>query len=408
MPGVRARAHDDRRPRCTYSVRVTQANREPATSTGWVIGRVGGAPVVLTPSWFLAAAVITLVFAPTVRSYAPHLGTATYGVALAFAALLLASVFLHELAHALMARARGQKVQDLTITVWGGRTSFEEPARTPATSALVAVVGPLVNGAVAALCWALMQRSGTGSVLTLVLFAGVVSNVFVAVFNLLPGLPMDGGYLLEALVWKITGSRRRGTLLAGWFGRVVAVLVIAWAVLLPLVLGRTPDLVTVGWSALIGMFLWSGAGQSVDGARAAARLDQVDLDQIGQDAVGVPATATLAEALSAAAAAGVPAIVLLGSALEPVGYVDAEAAAAVPEEDAARTQVSAVAVGLPPGAVVDASLVGSALVRAIGAVAHVSPVVIAVDRTSAVPQVRALVRVQELVVALDGAARARR
>ena len=89
-----------------------------------MIGRVVGAPVILTPSWFLAAAILTVLFAPTVQRLAPHLGPEIYLVSFAFVLLLFASVFLHEVAHALVARARGQHVTELAVTLWGGHTAY--------------------------------------------------------------------------------------------------------------------------------------------------------------------------------------------------------------------------------------------------------------------------------------------
>jgi Zn-dependent protease len=377
---------------------VTTEHRERTTTPGWVIGHVGSAPVVATPSLLLAVGVITFLFAPVVQARSPGLGSLTYAVALAFAVLLLGSVFLHELSHAVVARARGQQVRELTITVWGGRTSFETAATSPGTSALVAVVGPLTNIVVAAACWVLIQVETSGTVVPLVLFAGLVSNIFVAGFNLLPGLPMDGGFLLEALVWKITGSRCRGTLVAGWVGRVVVVLVVAWVLVLPLVEGRAPDLVTVAWAALIGSFLWSGAGESIRAARTTLRIGDLSLDQIGVPAVGVPATLTLAQGEVLASAAGAGAIVLMGPDGSPVGYVDQAAALLVPAQSHDLTPLVAVAVAVPPTAVIDARLTGSDLVRAVGAVAQLSQVVVAVQPGSG--DVVALVRVQDVVVAL--------
>ena len=95
----------------------------PRTS-GWVIGRVAGAPIILAPSWLLAAVVLTFLFAPTVRSWSPDLGGRVYVVAAVFVVLLFASVLVHELAHGLVARARGQQPREFVLTLWGGHTTF--------------------------------------------------------------------------------------------------------------------------------------------------------------------------------------------------------------------------------------------------------------------------------------------
>ena len=88
-----------------------------------MIGRAVGAPIILAPSWLIAAVVLTLIFAPTIRARA-DLGPLVYVVALAFVVLLFASVLVHELAHGLMARARGQQPREFVLTLWGGHTAF--------------------------------------------------------------------------------------------------------------------------------------------------------------------------------------------------------------------------------------------------------------------------------------------
>ncbi|WP_036963038.1 site-2 protease family protein, partial [Promicromonospora kroppenstedtii] len=239
----------------------------PERSKGFVIGRVAGAPVIVTRSWFLAAIVLTLLFLPNVQARAPQLGAGAYLVAFVFVLLLFASVLLHEVAHALVARARGQKVTELAITIWGGHTAYTGGLGRPLDGFLVAVVGPLTNLALAAGFWFAFQASPVMTVPALLLWAGAFSNAFVGLFNLLPGLPLDGGQILESLVWAVTGKRNRGTIAAGWVGRVVAVGVLLWALVVPLVLGTRPDITTVLWSALIGAFLWAGAGAAITNGR---------------------------------------------------------------------------------------------------------------------------------------------
>ncbi|NMR20725.1 site-2 protease family protein [Cellulomonas fimi] len=340
---------------------------------GWVIGRAAGAPVILSPSWLVAAAVLTLLFVPTVRNLAPWLGgVATYLVALTFVVLLFFSVFLHELAHGFVARSRGLEVREFAITLWGGHTAFGGAAATPGSSALIAVVGPLTNLAVAVVCWLAVLAVPAGGLVSIVLYAGAIANGFVAVFNLIPGLPLDGGRVLEAAVWRTSGDRARGTIVAGWGGRVVAIGFVAWVLLRPLLSGRQPDLFTVGWAALIGAFLWSGATQAIRGARAQRALDGLTIAAVARPAVGVPYGVTLGEAESRAVAAGVDQVLLLAPDGRPAGYVDGAAAATVPTPARPSTPVQAVAVPLPVGAVVDGALGGAALVEAVGRVGRFS------------------------------------
>ena len=353
-----------------------------------MIGRAAGAPIVLAPSWLIAAVVLTVVFAPTVQARAPHLGAVTYVVALLFVVLLFASVLVHEIAHGLVARARGQQVHEFVLTLWGGHTSFGGAAASPATSALVAVVGPLANVLLAGAFWVVGQGVPAASLTGLVLFAGAFANAFVAVFNLIPGLPLDGGRILEAGVWAATGRRHTGTVAAGWVGRAVAVGVLAWAVLLPLVEGYSPDIVTVVWSALIGAFLWSGASAAIRAGHSQRAVGDLTVARVGHPAVGVAVGATLAQASTAAASAGVGEVVVLSPDGRPAAYVDTTAAASVPPDAAGSTPVTAVCVPVPVGAVVDAGLAGEALLDAVAAVARLSPVLVAMHHGRVVALVR--------------------
>lgn len=375
---------------------TSKSTPRPDGTPGWVIGRAAGAPVILARSWLVAAVVLTVLVAPAARTWAPLAGdVATYLVAFSFVVLLFVSVFLHELAHGYMARARGLEVREFAITLWGGHTAFGAAASSPGSSALIAVVGPAANLVVGAVCWLAIQAV-PGGVLGGVLYAGAFANAFVAVFNLVPGLPLDGGRVLEALVWKVSGDRLRGTVVAGWAGRLVAVGFAVWAIGLPLLRGSRLDILTILWPVLIGTFLWSGAGGAIRGAQAQRALDRLTVDAVARPAVGVPLTSTLAQAQRAAEAAGASAVVLLAPDGRPVGYIDPDAAATVPDAARPTTAVQAVAVPLADGAVVDGRLVGPGLVHAIGQVARSAAVMaVLVDG-----QVTGLVFVPDVAAAL--------
>lgn len=355
-----------------------------------MIGRAVGAPIIVAPNWLIAAVVLTLIFAPTVRARADHLGALVYVVALAFVVLLFASVLVHELAHGLMARARGQQPREFVLTLLGGHTAFGGATPTPASSALIAVVGPLANLVLAAGFLAVAQGVEVNSLVGLLVWSGCLTNAFVGLFNLIPGLPLDGGFLLEAAVWAATKNRHTGTVAAGWVGRVVAVGVFAWALLLPLVLGRQPEIYNVVWGALIGAFLWSGASAAVRGGRTQKAVGLVTVASVGRPATGVGHTESLAHAGALAAAAGAEEVVILSPDGRPAAYVDRAAAASVPADAAGTTPVTAVAVPLPGGAVVDGLLTGQELVAAVGRATEHSPVVVAVVDGRVVGLIRAM------------------
>lgn len=371
----------------------------PERPSGWLLGRVAGVPVVVAPSSLLATAVLTFVFAPSVRTWTGGGDVLPYVVALVFVVLLFASVLVHELAHGLVGQARGQQPHAYVLTLWGGHTTFGGAAPTPATTALVAVVGPLANLVLAGGAWLVATHAAPpGSLLQTLLWAAAIANAFVGLFNLVPGLPLDGGRILEAVVWVATRDRHRGTVVAGWVGRVVAVGLVAVVLVRPWLAGTTPDLFTVAWAALLGAFLWSGASDAIRGGRTGRRVDALTLATVGRPAAVVGAQASLASARAAAAAAQVAEVVVLAPDGRPAAYVDAEAADRVPADLAGTTQVLAVATPLPVAAVVDGALAGDALLRALSDATRHGPVVAAVVDGRVV----ALVRTPDVVAALRG------
>lgn len=268
-----------------------------AAGPGLRIGSLRGAPVFIGRSWPIIAIIIIFTFGPQVNYLRPDLGAGGYLVAAAFAVLLLVSVLVHEAAHALVAQARGMAVHQVVADAWGGHTSFDQDDTSPATGALVAVVGPLANAVLALLGWLVLQLQGDGSAVTrfdpisvptLLLSAFVWANGFVAVFNLLPGLPLDGGYLVSSLVWALTGSRSRGSVVAGWCGRIVAALAVLWAIGLPLTRGEQPSMVTTVWALMIGGFLWFGASAAINRGQAEQVLGQVQVGQLLRPVFLVP------------------------------------------------------------------------------------------------------------------------
>ena len=234
---------------------------------GIALGRAFGVPVYLRPSWFLIAAVVAYFFTPRVRNAVPGIGTSAVAVALAFAVLLLASIFVHELAHAAAAALTGTPATHIVLDLWGGHTSFDTESRSPGRSIAVAVVGPLSNGLIAVGAGAVALGLDRGSVLQLLVVATAGANGFVAVFNALPGLPLDGGRVLEGLVWRVTGDRRTGTLAAGWCGRVVAVGLVLFTAL---DLARGGSLGGSIWLLLVAGLLWQGATQAISTGALAA------------------------------------------------------------------------------------------------------------------------------------------
>ena len=313
----------------------------PDAAHGWRIGRLAGTPVYLGRSWPVIAVVIVVVFGPNLSR--PDRG-ASYGYLLAagYAVLLLASVLVHEAAHALAARWRGHPVSRIVADVWGGHTVYDSTRSSPTTTAIVALVGPLSNLLLAAVVWGIRSVVLNDTAQTL-LWIVAFANLLVGLFNLLPGLPLDGGQIVSALVWRATGSKGRGLVAAGWLGRVVAVGTVAWFVLRAYLDGGSPQLFDIVWPLAIAFFLWQGASAAIRAGHihlaSASRATDV-LEPL----VLVPGTTSLAEVAATAQNTWVAAADPDGW---PMGLLDPESAARVPVESRDHTSVASVTLAQP-------------------------------------------------------------
>lgn len=331
---------------------MTQEPTRTQRSEGIPLGRIGGVPVTLAWSWFIIAAAIIFLFGPRVAAAIPGLGTAAaYGVALGYALLLLLSVLVHELAHALTAKAWNWPTPKIVLTLWGGHTQFGDVRATPGRSLVVALAGPAANFLLALIGLGLLLFLEPGTVPRLLADIFVWANLLVAVFNVLPGLPLDGGRIVETIVWKATGSQDKGTLAAGWAGRIIAAALAAAIVVPPFLQGRTPDFSLLLITALVSGFLWMGAGAAITNARMRLRLPAVSAAALMEPATQVPSWTAVSELRRLAAAAGPrTALVLTAPTGHPEAVVDRGALFAVPDHLADSTPAAAVARALAPGA----------------------------------------------------------
>ena len=371
---------------------------------GWRIGSIAGTPVYIARSWPVIAVIIIAVFGPALgrSDRSPSYG---YVVAAGYAVLLLVSVLVHEAAHALAARARGHSVGRIVADVWGGHTVYDATRSTPGTTALVAVVGPLSNLALAAVAWVL-EAGVTNETASVLLLIVARANFLVGIFNLLPGLPLDGGQIVSALVWRLTGRKGSGLVAAGWLGRVMAAGTVLWFVGRPLLEGENITMFAVVWPVAIAFFLWQGATQAI---RAGAIIDATagPVRDVLEPVLLLPATATLVEAGRSAgpASTGAAWLVATDQGGWPFGLLDAAAAAEVPAVARATTPLGAVVTSQPADWVValEADAVLTDLVREMSE--RNLPVVVVIDATTRrVVGIATADRVNEVV----GAALARR
>jgi Zn-dependent protease/CBS domain-containing protein len=334
---------------------------------GLLMGRLFGVPIYVAPTWFLIAALITVLFAPSIDSRL-GLGAGSYFVALAFAVLLYGSVLVHELSHSVVALGFGLPVRRITLYLLGGVSEIEREPETPGREFAVAVAGPILSLVLAAFGYALVRMLDPDTVLGFLALELTFANFLVGIFNLLPGLPLDGGRVLQAAVWKATGRRTTGLLAAGWVGRAVAVLVVALPLLVSLAGGGQIGLFSVLWGALIATFIWAGATQAIQTAKVRERLPNLRARTLTRRALPVSADLPLAEALRRANAEGARALVIVDGGGSPTAIVNEAAVTATPEQRRPWVSVGGLARSLESGLVIDAGLEGEALVRAMQAV----------------------------------------
>lgn len=336
------------------------AKRQPGT---FRVGQIGGVDVLVRSSWLIVAVLISVMLAPSVEQVQPGLGGGKYLAGLAFAVLLYLSVLMHEMSHALMAKRFGLPVRSITLHFLGGVTEIEGEPDRPSREFGVAVVGPLTSIAVGLAFLGLSQVTPHG--LLLLAVDGLAgANLVVGLLNLIPGLPLDGGRVLRAAVWKVTRSPYRGTVVAGWAGRAVAVLALTWPLLQPYVLHRPPDLFDYVLAFVIATFLWGGASAAIVSARVRRRLPALQARSLARRALAVPHDLPLAEAVRRAQEQQAGSVVVLDQHGRPTGIVNEAAVLATPEDRRPWLPVEAVSRTIEPGLTLPADIGGEPLVRA--------------------------------------------
>ena len=242
--------------------------------------RIGGIPLRVHPSWFVILVLFTLAFQSEVAQLpeAQGLVWASWLTGFLTALLLFVSVLLHELGHSVMAIREGVKVSSITLFLLGGVARVEKECPTPMGALRVAAAGPAVSLLLAAGLLASMQAAAQVNPLlgNLVAKLGWL-NLILALFNLLPGLPLDGGLILKALVWQWTGSQRRGIQVATASGRFLSLLAMVIGFWLMFKGAVWPGL----WLVMLG---WFGMGASRSQTQTLALQQVLQNETVGKTA----------------------------------------------------------------------------------------------------------------------------
>ena len=327
------------------------------------IGQIAGIDVLIRSSWLLVAILISVLMADRIDEVAPGLGDLRYVAGLAFAVLLYLSVLMHEISHALVAKGFGMPVRSVTLHFLGGVTEIEGESKTPWREFCISIAGPITSVAVAGAAWGLTYLAPDG----LLLFtcqALALTNLVVGLLNLVPGMPLDGGRVLRAIVWGITGNVVTGTFVAGWAGRVVAILVLGYPSILAYIFDVEPSIVDYLFAGVIAVFMWGGATQTIMSAKVRRKLPSIKARTLGRRALTISEDTPLSEAVRAARENEAGGIVVLDRRGGIFGVVNEASVLATPEERRPWLSVASVARRLESGMALSADLAGEDLVRA--------------------------------------------
>ncbi len=208
---------------------VPQSRRPPIWRRGIGIGRIRGIRIVIAPSWFASVAVIVMLATPVIGRVTGGGVGSSVTVAVLLAVLLGVSVLLHELGRCAAAAAFGIRVHEVRLYLVGGVSHLARAPRSAREESLVAAAGPAASAVLALIWWALITVTDRFSVAWLIALEMAVANGIVAVFNILPALPLDGGRVLRAVIWHLGRSERAGTIAGVIGGFAVAAALLVWA-----------------------------------------------------------------------------------------------------------------------------------------------------------------------------------
>jgi Zn-dependent protease len=340
------------------------AQRQQVRRGGVRIGSVVGVPILLTPVWFLLPAYL-IVASPSLVGGSGE----DYFLSVTLAVMLLLSVVLHELGHCLVARAFGLPVRSITISLLAGYTEITEPPDTPAREYAVAIAGPMVSLLLTAVAVAGAAVLEPHSLPRLVCEGIAVVNGVLAVLNLLPGLPLDGGRVLRSVVWHLGGDEARATRFSARAGMAIAVVVIPVLVVgvLPAAGFGDHGVTSILMSSIVGAYIYLGAAASLRRGQLAETLPGLSVAALARPALAVPATTPLSEAVRMAHEQAIHALVVVDSGGRLEGVVSESWVRQVPADRRPWVVVADGARRIEKGLLLDPGLAGQALLDAMQA-----------------------------------------
>lgn len=277
------------------------------------------------------AVLITVLYSDIVRRTSPNLhGALVYLVSFGFVVTLFGSVFLHEMGHALVSRHYRIKVNSITLEMLGGHTEMAAEADRPKVEAIISLAGPAVSAVLGAIGVALFAMASPHTLFEQFAFQLAAINIIVAVYNALPGLPLDGGRALRAMVWAAKGDKHLASRVAGRAGRVIAVVTGFGGA--ALFYAGVVNILGVVFGFMIMVVLWMGATRAIQLGTLGSRFHLLKVSALTKKAAKVVTGTPLSEVLRQVKEIHGAGAFVVDSSGRPLSLMMSASVAAVPAE----------------------------------------------------------------------------
>lgn len=327
------------------------------------IGRFFGVPLYFAPSWLVISALLTLTYGPFIQQAVGGISASSaYLLAFGYTVLFALCVLAHELGHTGVSLLLHHPVKRVVIFLLGGVSEIETEPERPRDEFLIAIAGPLVSVVLTAAAGFGYLVAPSGSMVQVLLLLLAWANAVVVVFNVLPGLPLDGGRVLRSAIWAISKSRLTGTVVGAWAGRVLAVAVFA----VTLLGNRTGTDFFYGFvAAMLALYLWTAAGQSLKQARVLAKVPTLDLEALLRPGLLVPPDLSIDAALRRLWQGRARGLVIVDAYDRPAAIVDEARVNTVAPDRRPWVPLREVARPLEDGLILPRGLTGQQLLDAV-------------------------------------------
>lgn len=316
-----------------------QQNAPQASNSGMRLGRIFGIPIYIHTSWFIILALITVTVAEQYKYEHPHWTvTQHWSLGLITSLLYLASILFHELSHSVVARHYKIPVDSITLFVFGGLSRISRDPDSAWQEFNIAIAGPFSSLFLAGCFWLIWKYVPGSQMVSAAAFLLAEANLILAIFNLVPGFPLDGGRVLRGIAWGFTKNFDRATKIATQTGKFFAYVMIVWGLWEVL----TGHFVVGIWLAFIGWFLLSAAQETyVQTTLRAALTGMRAQDIMNPDVPTVPRDISLQDYTHEVLRTGRRFHIVTGLG-QPVGLVTLHTVQKVPRDEWGNTSIQAV------------------------------------------------------------------